>query len=354
MGVFNIIAIPLGWVLKVIYDIVRNYGMALLLFTFVTKLILLPLSWKQKQSSIRMAAIQPLINDINKKYANNMEKRQQEMARVQQENGISATAGCLPMLIQLPILFGLVNVIYQPLTHLAKLSAETITAAKTVAETLGVAFSRYSPESTILTAVRSNPDAFSSVLSAEQISYIQDINMTFFGLDLTQIPKISEPSILWIIPILSVASMLASQIIMMKLNGQKMEGAMKWMPIYTTVMFGYFAFAMPAGVTVYWIFSSLFAILQDFFLRIFFDPEKEKAKIEQQMKESRKQAKRNESKKAAPGADGKMTASQAELGKKRLEKARASEAKDDDELTEQQRARLEKARELEKKTYGAK
>ena len=352
-GIFNIIAVPLGMILKLIYDVVSNYGLALFLFTLVTRIILLPLDWKQKKSSIRMAAIQPMINDINKKYANNMQKRQEELMRVQQENGISASSGCLPMLIQLPILFGLINVIYQPLTHLAKLSKEAIAAATTIAEGLGVAFSRYSPESSILTAVRNNPDAFSSVLTADQIAYIQDINMSFLGLDLTVIPSIKEPGLIWIIPILSVATMLGSQIIMMKLQGQKMEGPMRWMPIYTTLMFGYFAFAMPAGVTVYWIYSSVLSIGKDFFLRIFFDPEKEKAKIEEEMKERRKAAKAQGNRKAAPGADGKMSASSAELGKKRLEKARAT-AELEEDLTEEQAARLARARAKERETYGAK
>ena len=352
-GIFNIIAIPLGMLLKLIYDVVSNYGLALFLFTLVTRIILLPLDWKQKKSSIRMAAIQPMVNEINKKYANNMQKRQEELMRVQQENGVSASAGCLPMLIQLPILFGLINVIYQPLTHLAKLSKEAIAAAQTVAEGLGVAFSRYSPESTILTTVRSNPEAFSNVLTAEQITYIQDINMSFLGLDLTQMPSIKEPSLLWIIPLLSIVSMLGSQIIMMKLQGQKMEGPMRWMPIYTTLMFGYFAFAMPAGVTVYWIYSSVLSIGKDFFLRIFFDPAKEKAKIEEEMKERRKAAKATGNRKAAPGADGKMTAASAELGKKRLEKARASWA-EEEQLSESDAARLERARAKEKEMYGAK
>lgn len=357
MGIFKIIAIPLGWLLKIIYDVVSNYGLALLLFTLVTKIILFPLSWKQKKSSIRMAAVQPLINEVNKKYANNPQKRNEEMMRIQQENGISASSGCLPMLIQLPILFGLINVIYEPLTHLAKLSNDTIEAAKGVVEGLGLNLGTYSPQSTILTAVRNNPDAFQGILSAENIAYIQDINMSFLGLDLTQMPSIKEPSLLWIIPILSVVSMLASQIIMMKLNGQKMEGPMKWMPIYTTVMFGYFAFAMPAGVTVYWIFSSVFGILQDLFMRLFFDPDKEKEKIAEEMKARRKAESSRASKKAAPGADGKMSASSAELGKKRLEKARADEAakaETEDGLTEEQAARLEKARQKAKETYGAK
>ena len=357
MGIFKLIAIPLGWLLKIIYDVVSNYGLSLLLFTLVTKIILFPLAWKQKKSSIRMAAVQPLMNEINKKYANNPQKRQEEIMRMQQENGISAASGCLPMLIQLPILFGLINVIYQPLTHLAKLSAETIESATEIVKNLGIALGNYSPESTILTTVRSNPDAFAGVLSADQIAYIQDINMSFLGLDLTQMPSLKEPSLLWIIPILSVISMLASQIIMMRLNGQKMEGAMRWMPIYTTLMFGYFSFVMPAGVTVYWIFSSVFGILQDLFMRIFFDPDKEKEKIAEEMKARKKAATASASKKAAPGADGKMSASSAELGKKRLEKARATEAEKaaaEDGLTEEQAARLEKARQKAKETYGGK
>ena len=352
-ALFNIFAIPLGWLLKIIYDVVSNYGLALLLFTLVTKIILFPLSWKQKKSSIRMAAVQPLINEVNKKYANNPQKRNEEMMRIQQENGISASSGCLPMLIQLPILFGLINVIYEPLTHLAKLSNETIEAAKGVVEGLGLNLGTYSPQSTILTTVRSNPDAFQGILSAENIAYIQDINMSFLGLDLTQMPSIKEPSLLWIIPILSVVTMLGSQIIMMKLQGQKMEGPMRWMPIYTTLMFGYFAFAMPAGVTVYWIYSSVLSIGKDFFLRIFFDPAKEKAKIEEEMKERRKAANAKNNRRAAPGADGKMSAASAELGKKRLEKARASWA-EEEQLSESDAARLERARAKEKEMYGAK
>lgn len=325
MGLFDIFAVPLGWLLKFIYDFVGNYGVALILFTLVTKIILFPLSWKQKKSSIKMAAIQPLINDINKKYANNPQKRQEEMVRVQQENGVSASAGCLPILIQMPILFGLINVIYEPLTHLAKLSDDVIASAQAITEGMAGTLSRYSPQSTILTSIRTNPEAFSDILNAEQIAFCQDLNMSFLGLDLTAIPDIKHFSILWIIPVLSVVFMLAQNFIMTKLNGQKMEGMMKWMPIYMGAMFGYISFVIPAGVSIYWIFSSVFGIVQEFVLRIFFDPEKEKAKVEEQMRENRKKAKATNNKKAIPDKEGKMTASQAELAKKRLEAARQAE-----------------------------
>ena len=102
-------------------------------------------------------------------------------------------------------------------------------------------------------------------------------------------------------------------VIMTKLNGQKMEGMMKWMPIYMGVMFGYISFVIPTGVSIYWIFSSVFGILQEFVLRIFFDPDKEKAKIEEQMKEARKKAKAKANGRAIPDKEGKMTASQIEV-----------------------------------------
>ena len=324
-ALFNIFAIPLGWLLKLIYDVVGNYGVALILFTLVTKIILFPLSWKQKKSSIRVAAFQPMMNEINKKYANDPKKRQEEIIRFQQEHGISATAGCLPVLIQMPILFGLINVIYQPLKHLARLSDEAIEAAQAIIEAAGTTVSRYSPQSTILTAVRNNPDAFRSVLKPEEIAFCQEINMSFLGFDLTAIPNIKEFSILWLIPVLSVVFMVAQNFVMTKLNGQKMEGAMKMMPIYMGVMFGYISFVIPAGVSIYWIFSSVFGIAQEFFLRIFFDPAKERAKIEEQIKEAKKAAKTTKNNKAMPDKDGKMTASQAELAKRRLEKARQAE-----------------------------
>ena len=324
-AIFDIFAIPLGWLLKFIYDFVGNYGVALILFTLVTKIILFPLSWKQKKSSIKMAAFQPMMNEINKKYANNPQKRQEELVRLQQENGISASAGCLPMLIQMPILFGLINVIYEPLTHLAKISDTAIASAKTVVETLGVELSRYSPQSTILTSIRTNPEAFSGILEESQIAFCQELNMSFLGLDLTAIPDLKHLSILWIVPVLSVVSMLAQNFIMTKLNGQKMEGMLKWMPIYMGLMFGYISFVIPVGVSIYWIFSSVFGIVQEFVLRIFFDPEKEKAKIEEQMKEARKAAKAKAKGRAIPDKDGKLTASQSELAKKRLEMARQAE-----------------------------
>ena len=86
----QIISIPLGWIMSRIYEFVGNYGVTLIIFTFVTKMIMLPLTINQKKSMIRMNAFQPLINNIQKKYANDPAKQQEELARLQKEHNAEA------------------------------------------------------------------------------------------------------------------------------------------------------------------------------------------------------------------------------------------------------------------------
>lgn len=327
-AILDIIAMPLGYVMKIIYQFVGNYGVTLILFTLFTKIILLPLAIKQKKSTIKMSAFQPLMAEIQKKYAKDKVKQQEEISRLQKEHGFSMTAGCAPLLIQMPILFGLIQVVYNPLTHVASISRDVIAKAIPIAEQVLGEISKYSAESSIISAVKQNAGAFTTVMTGEELVFVQNFNMSFLGIDMLAIPSLAVFNILWIIPVLSVGSMLIQQILTTKLNGQKMEGAMKFLPIYTCAMFGWFAFTIPAGVSIYWIFSSIFGIIQEIVLRIFFDPEKEKIKINEEIAEAKKAAKNNKvnEKRAIPAADGTMTASQAELAKKRLERARQLDA----------------------------
>ena len=108
------IARLLGSLLKVIYDLVGNYGLAILFFTIIVRIILLPLNIKQQRSMMRMQAVSPLITEIQEKYKNDKEKSAQETMKVYQKYKISPMAGCLPMLIQFPVLIALIWVIYDP------------------------------------------------------------------------------------------------------------------------------------------------------------------------------------------------------------------------------------------------
>ncbi len=334
----DIISVPLGWVMKFIYEFVGNYGVSLILFTLFTKVILLPLTIRQKKSQIKQNVFQPMINDINKKYAQDSQKRAEEIQKLQTEHGFSLTAGCLPLLIQMPILIGLIDVIYNPLKHIMGVKEATIETLAPIAEKI-VEISRYSAESSYIAAIQKSPEAFTTVLDAQTIQNIQNFNLTFMGLDLTAIPQLAF-DILLIIPVLSVGLMLLNQVIMMKLNGQKLQGALLMTPLISASMFLYFSFSMPVGVSLYWIFSSFFGIVQELLLRLFIDFDKEKAKIQQEIdlkKEELRNQRKNAPKKSAAAKE-----------KQRKE--------DDDNLSPQEQdeaaKRLARARALDKEKYG--
>ena len=101
----------LGWILQFFYRLVGNYGVAIILFTIFIKLLLLPLDLKQKKSMAKTQKLQPLLNAVQQKYANDKEKLSQETMKLYQKYGINPMSGCLPMLIQLPIIFSLFYVI---------------------------------------------------------------------------------------------------------------------------------------------------------------------------------------------------------------------------------------------------
>ena len=106
---------PLGYIISLIYNFVQNYGLAIILFTIIVKLILLPLQIKSQKAMKKQQKIQPIIAELQKKYANDQQRLQQEMMKVYKENNVSMTGGCLPLLIQMPILIGLYRVIQSPL-----------------------------------------------------------------------------------------------------------------------------------------------------------------------------------------------------------------------------------------------
>ena len=103
----NIISNALGHVLRIIFELVQNYGLSIILFTIVVKVLLLPLTIKQTKSTKAMQDIQPKILEIQTKYKDKPEKQQQEIMKIYTEAKINPLAGCLPLLIQMPILIAL-------------------------------------------------------------------------------------------------------------------------------------------------------------------------------------------------------------------------------------------------------
>ena len=130
-AIFNIIGIPLGYVLWFIYRFVGNYFVSIFLFTLIVRAATFPLSLKSQKSQADRARLAPRLERIQKKYAQDKQKLQQKQMELYEKEGVSMTGGCLPMVVQMVILMGIISVIYSPLTHLARIPEPVISASVT-------------------------------------------------------------------------------------------------------------------------------------------------------------------------------------------------------------------------------
>ena len=101
------LAMILGPLMRMLYQMIPNFAVTMIVFTVIIKLLMLPLMIKQQKSMAKMSVFTPMVNEIQQKYKNNQEKMQEEMVKLQQEYGYSPTAGCLPMLVNMLVLFGI-------------------------------------------------------------------------------------------------------------------------------------------------------------------------------------------------------------------------------------------------------
>ena len=123
---YSLIGTPLGYILYFIYEIgITNIGVAIILFTFIVKLAMLPLSIKQQKSSAKSAIFAPKVREIQEKYRNNQEKQQQELAKLQQQ-GYNPMSGCGSMILTFLLLFGVLDVVYKPMTHILHTDEENV------------------------------------------------------------------------------------------------------------------------------------------------------------------------------------------------------------------------------------
>lgn len=135
---FDLIAIPLGWIMKGCYYVFKNYGIALLVFTLITKVIVFPLSVKQEKSMASMAMLKPKLDELEKKYGKNKQKLQEEQMALYSETGVNPMASCLPILVMMLILFAMIPVIYGPLTYVSSLDKDEVKASNQMIKQLHI------------------------------------------------------------------------------------------------------------------------------------------------------------------------------------------------------------------------
>jgi len=284
-AIFGIIATPMGYVMEAIYGLLENYGYSIMAFALLSKLVLLPLSIKQKRSMIGTQRLNPKLRALQKKYANDREKYATEMQRLYDDAGISPMGGCGTSLLSLPIMLGLYYVVTMPLTYFMHLSGDEITA---LAEVLNVGTSKFGFQLTMAGMFGENLTALKEICSK-----IIAVDFNFYGLNLALTPSIKQFSILWVLPVLSAATSWGYSYVMnsmnkyvMKLEGipeadddEKMQQMNKSMTLFMPLMSGYFSFVLPAAVSIYWIANNLFSCVQEIILTKYC-LEKEKKEIE--------------------------------------------------------------------------
>lgn len=290
----KILGYPLGWIMYGIYSFCKSYGLSLIIFALLTKLILLPLNVKSQRSNAKMRALAPKMEKIKKSFANNPQRIQQEQMKLQSEEGVNSMAGCLPMLIQFPILFGIVDVVYKPLTHILRMDKNVLAAAKTALETLlkdeGISAKAQRYEELAILKYASDPkyaDYFSGLGGnfVEKISEFGKNNMFLGFIDLGTQPEL-HPEIwtasaiaLIIIPILSgivnLATTIISQIHQKKINpAAPSMGSMNFVMYGMSVFYIWFSFSIPSGAAFYWTVSGIMGLIQMIALNRYFSQER--------------------------------------------------------------------------------
>jgi membrane protein insertase, YidC/Oxa1 family, C-terminal domain len=296
-NLFDFINVPMGYVIRFCYAIIPNYMLALLLFAFVIKLLLFPLGIKQQKNMVKQAGLKPRETAIRKRYAGRtdkvtQQKMNEEVMKLYQTENYNPMGGCLPLVIQLPIIMSLYGVINNPLKYLCSFSADVITAITERVTQL------YTASSLVLTGVSQSVidklaagKALTSidivtVMHGANYSLFSDLvpsgftasqlpDFTAFGglINLADVPSVSTLTILTLIPVLTFVIAFFSMRLTRKMtytpnmDDPSARASMKIMDFTMPLFSVWITFTVPALIGVYWIYQNVLSTLQQFILK---------------------------------------------------------------------------------------
>ena len=283
-SLWDIINVPFGFVIRFCNKIVGNqYIWALLIFAVILEIILLPFGIKQQKNSIKQAKLRPKEMAIRKKYAGRddqptKQKMTMEIQELYQKEGYNPMSGCLPLLIQFPILIALYNIVMNPLQYICRFSTSTIQNLVPVVNSYGYNFDSTAVATRnidLMGAVKNilakNPSAFNNVEGFD--AAVELPNLNFLGLDLGIIPK-EQFGWLWLIPVLTFVVYFFSMKLTRKLsyqpttaNDPAMGCSNKMMDIVMPLFSVFIAFIVPAVIGIYWIFKSILGVVKQWILK---------------------------------------------------------------------------------------
>lgn len=368
--VWNLIVSVLGAIMNTIYNSLEyvgigNIGLAIIIFTIVMRIILFPTSFRQQKSSRMMQLMQPEMKAIQEKYKNktdnaSMMAQQEEMKALYEKYGTSMTGGCLPLLLQMPIIFALYRIImnipaYVPSVYNIYVNVLNAIGGSSAAQKL-VEFGTSNKLESILKQLNNLGVGEDTTYSAEQVSNLiidflyklnpsqwdslavtfpdaaDKINLAatqaeninnFLGINLSTAPSSMGfvPNVYWIIPILAGLFQYLSTKLMSSTNQAMAEGndqsaqMMKSMNLMMPLMSVWFCFTFASGIGLYWCASSAVMILQQIFLNNYFQKISDKDMIEMSL--AKANAKR--AKKGLPPIDERLVENRIKAAKEKAE-----------------------------------
>jgi len=294
---FEAVARPFGWIILFLYDLVGNYGLALILVAVVIRIILLPFMMKGKRGQLKQSRIQPKVAELQKRHGANKAKLNEETAKLYKEEGVNPASGCLWNFIQMPIMIALFFAIRQPLSIMMGVARSYFQYDNgepglilQILERVGVTFTPEvlnGPhiEVEIAQAVSTHWYAFADYVSSGQpLENLQQISFYFFGpLNLAETPNwevwnfpwgdstaLLPYLLLFMLPIISGGTQFISAAVMRKMNvmgtpegaGATMSKVLMFMPLMSV----WFGFILPAALAVYWTTGTILQIGQDIWL----------------------------------------------------------------------------------------
>ncbi len=367
-NISDIIRIPFGYVLDWLYQLTANYGVSLILFAIIVRLVLIPINAKSKKSMMKMSRLQPRIQEIQRKYADDKQKQNEAIQKLQQEEGATmGCGGCLWSLVPLLILLPLYNVVRMPIEYMLHESADV---AKVICEAMGL-----NPKDTYaqLFALSSNdwsaklPEIEAALANAgltlSNPNTLKGLNFDFLGIDLGQIPNWkfwTWATFTWsalggvLIPVLSAGSQVLQMWLSQRSNNsvitnkdgvQDKEVAensqanqqgkmMMWMMPLVSLVIG---FSIPAALSLYWFIGGVVSMIENHFMtnhyRKVYDAEdaiRLQAALEREREEAERERIRAEKRAAHPDGITENTSKKKLQQKQRAEEeaARAAAAKE--------------------------
>ncbi len=338
----QIILAPFSWLITIFYNIFQNYGLALILFALLVKLILFPLSIKGKRSMIQMNMLNGKMQKLQKMYGNNKERYNQELQKLYEKEHVNPMSGCLWSLLPVIILIPLYYLVREPLTYMMNLTGDQINALLgALPETIDKSKNFYYQ----LTAADVLSKNFGAVVKNPAVAEFADkllrIDFNFLGLNLNQTPNwkvwTDWASIgLFLVPVVSAATSVLMSVVSTRTNsvntqseeGAKKNGNSKMLLLLSPVLSLWIGYNMPASMSIYWIAQNVISVALEILASRMLKKDYEKAAEEL----ARREAEEKEEEKRRREEERAERARRIEEAKQNKGKKGAKKQKDDEDI----------------------